>query len=80
MREDGHFFNEHGLIFTTAYWMTAIHIPFRQLNVTSIGLGYNMIFTFSLYPIMKLLEPSLGKDYNVGAQVEINLSNQGNRH
>ena len=35
-------FYEHGLIAITAYWMTVIHIPFTQLNVTSIGLGYYM--------------------------------------
>jgi hypothetical protein len=37
-------FPEHGLISITAYWMTVIHIPFTQFNVTSIGLGYYMIF------------------------------------
>jgi hypothetical protein len=44
------FFHEHGLISITAYWMTVSHIPFNQLNVTSIGLGYYMILTFDLYP------------------------------
>ena len=33
MREDDYFFS------ITAYWMTVIHIPFTQPNVTSIGLG-----------------------------------------
>jgi hypothetical protein len=41
---------EHYLISITAYWMTVIHIPFTQFNVTAIGLGYYMILTFSLYP------------------------------
>jgi hypothetical protein len=50
MREDNDFFYEHGLFSITAYWMTAIQIPFTQLNVTSIGLGYYMIQYFSLYP------------------------------
>ena len=40
LREDNSFFHEHGLISITAYWMTVIHIPFTQLNVTAIGLGY----------------------------------------
>jgi hypothetical protein len=44
------FFNEHILISITAYWMTVIHIPFTQLNVTAIGLGNYMIFEFALYP------------------------------
>ena len=48
MREDDYFFNEHGLISIIAYWMTVIHIPFTQLNVTLKGLGYYMILTFSL--------------------------------
>uniref|UniRef100_A0A4W5K2Z1 Solute carrier family 26 member 4 n=1 Tax=Hucho hucho TaxID=62062 RepID=A0A4W5K2Z1_9TELE len=39
MREDNLFFNEHGLITITAYWMIVIHIPFTQLNVTAIGLA-----------------------------------------
>ena len=34
------FLNEHGLISITAYYMTLIHIPFTQFNVTAIGLGY----------------------------------------
>ena len=42
------FFNEHGLISTTAYWMTVIHIPFTQHNVTSIGIGNNMILKWTL--------------------------------
>ena len=50
--------NEHGLMSITAYWMTVIHIPFTQLNVTSIGLGYYMILIFPV-PIMRLLQPSL---------------------
>ena len=37
-------FHEHGLISNTACWMTVIHIQFTQLNVTSIGLGYYMIY------------------------------------
>ena len=41
---------EHDLISITTYWMTVIHIPFTQFNVTSIGLGYYVILTFSLYP------------------------------
>jgi hypothetical protein len=43
MRDDDVFFNEHGFISITAYWTTVNHIPFIQLNVTSIGVGYYMI-------------------------------------
>jgi hypothetical protein len=32
--------NEHGLISVTVYWRTLIQIPFTQLNVTTIGLGF----------------------------------------
>jgi hypothetical protein len=28
------FFHEHGLICIIAFWMTVIHIPFTQFNVT----------------------------------------------
>ena len=49
MREDVFFF-------ITAYWMTVIHIPFTQFNVTLIGLGYYMILYMIL---MRLLQPSL---------------------
>jgi hypothetical protein len=49
--EGGHFFShENGLISITACWMTVIHIPFTQLNVTLIGLGYYMVLKCSLYP------------------------------
>ena len=51
IREDTFFFHEQGLISITAYWMTVIHIPFTQLNVTAIGLGYYMILTIPLYPL-----------------------------
>jgi hypothetical protein len=37
------YFHEHEFISITAYWMTVIHIPFTQLNVTATGLGYYMI-------------------------------------
>jgi hypothetical protein len=40
------FFHERGLISIIAYWMTVIHIPFTQFNVTAIGLGYYMILNF----------------------------------
>jgi hypothetical protein len=50
MRENIHHFYEHGLISISAYLMTVIYIPFTQLNVTLIGLGYYMILDFSLYP------------------------------
>jgi hypothetical protein len=49
MREDTFIFHEHGLISVTAYWMTVIHIPSTQFNVTAIGLGYYMMLKFSLY-------------------------------
>jgi hypothetical protein len=39
MRKDI-FFHEDGLISIPAYWMTLIHIPFTQFNITAIGLGY----------------------------------------
>jgi hypothetical protein len=56
-------------------------IPFIQLNVTPIGLGYDMIPKCSLYPTCGWLQPSLWiKVYNVCAQVERNLSHQGDRH
>jgi hypothetical protein len=48
MREDDKKMHEHGLISISSYWMTVIHIPFTQLNETSIGLGYYMTLTFSL--------------------------------
>jgi hypothetical protein len=41
---------EHGLISITACWMTVIHSPFTQFNVTLMGLGYYMILTFSVHP------------------------------
>jgi hypothetical protein len=80
IREDALFY-EYDLIFITAYWMTVIHIPFTQLNVTSISLGMIRYDThISPIPIMRLLQPSLlTKVYNVGAQVERILSNQGDR-
>jgi hypothetical protein len=43
-------FHEHDLISITACWMTVMHIPFTQFNVTSIGLGYVMTQQFALYP------------------------------
>jgi hypothetical protein len=53
----------------TAYWMTVITIPFTQLNVTLIGLGFYIIQKCALYP--SLLQPRLQmKVYNVGAQAE----------
>ena len=67
MRDDD--FYEHGLISITAYWMTVI--TFTQLNVTSIGLGYNMILKFSLTFLLKA--SLLMKVYNVVAQVERHL-------
>jgi hypothetical protein len=42
--------HEHGLTSITAYWINAIHIPFTQFNVTSVGLGYYMTLKLSLYP------------------------------
>jgi hypothetical protein len=50
IREDDLIFYEYGLIYITAYQVTAIHIPFTQLNVTLIGLGYYIILELSLYP------------------------------
>ena len=50
MREYNFILHEHGLISITSCWMTDIHIPFTQFNVTSIGLGYYMILKCSLYP------------------------------
>ena len=59
IREDALFY-EYDLIFITAYWMTVIHIPFTQLNVTSISLGMIRHDThISPIPIMRLLQPSL---------------------
>jgi hypothetical protein len=57
------FFHERGLISITACWMIVIHIPFTQLNLTSIGLGYYMILMIlhDIFPIptMRLLQPGL---------------------
>ena len=51
MRQDDKTNYEHGLISITAYWMTVIHIPFTQLNVTSIGLGYYMTFFYAHHEV-----------------------------
>jgi hypothetical protein len=48
MREDDKNY-EHGLMSFTAYWMTVIHIPFTQFNVTLIDLGYYMILKYFGY-------------------------------
>jgi hypothetical protein len=69
IREADTYFYEHGLISITAYWMTVIHIPFTQLNVTSIGLGYDIILKFDLHPSWSLQI----KVYNVGAQLETKI-------
>jgi hypothetical protein len=59
MMENDLFFNELGLISIKAYWMTVIHIPFTQIHVTLIVLGYYMILNMFPIPIMMLLQPSL---------------------
>ena len=52
-----------------------IHIPFTQLNVTLIGLGYYNDTQIFPITIMSLIQPSLWmKVYKVGAQVERNLN------
>jgi hypothetical protein len=61
-------FYEHGLI--TAYWVTVVHIPFTQIIVTSIGLGYHSTWYANLpythYEVARL--PM--NVYNVCARVE----------
>jgi hypothetical protein len=46
--EEHFLFNEHFIFYYSI--LDDIHIPFTQLNITAIGLGYYMILKFSLYP------------------------------
>ena len=62
-----YFFNEHGLISITEYWMTVVCILFTQLNVSLIGLGYYMIRKFAIYLSWESLQLNV---YSLGTQGE----------
>ena len=49
MRKDYIFFMSMAL-FLLQHIGWLIHVPFTQFNVTSIGIGYYMILSFTLYP------------------------------